>query len=127
MKLKKSELKNQVFTALNLTTSKQVASWAKQNNLSVDLCYTTHWELVLQKINEFSNKVLKEGYKVTAFHTPYIKQQKLTILGSKAQVDLELKHLGFKETDIASATYTPMTLEEVAAYEAEIEAAWDNY
>lgn len=54
MKLKKSELKNQVLTALNLTTSKQVASWAKKNNLSVDLCYTAHWELVLNEINETS-------------------------------------------------------------------------
>jgi hypothetical protein len=58
MKVKKTELKNQVLTALNLKTAKQVASWAKKNNLSVDLCYTAHWQLVLNKINELNMSTL---------------------------------------------------------------------
>jgi len=48
-KVSKQELKQQVLALLNLQTASQVAKWAKEQGMEVDLCYKSHWAAVLEK------------------------------------------------------------------------------
>lgn len=46
------ELKSQTLALLGLENARQVAKWAKQQGLVVDLCYKAHWAIVLEKAQD---------------------------------------------------------------------------
>ncbi len=46
------ELKQEVLTLLKVQNASQAAKWAKQQGLEVDLCYKSHWAIVLEKAQD---------------------------------------------------------------------------